>query len=81
MKTNALIEKMKADVEAKVHDELAANPHLVTRIESIVEAVGEVAADDVIGSIHNPILRVVVKQALHRAIESAFDLLPKDGAS
>ena len=78
-KANALAQTLRADIEREVHKAIGDNPVLVAKVEEIIERIGEVAADDVIAEIHNPILRVVVKEALHKAIESAFALLPHGG--
>ena len=79
--TSELAKKLKADVEREVHKAIGDNPALVAKVEEVIERIGEVAADDVIDEIHNPILRVVVREALHKAIESAFALLPHDGGA
>ena len=70
-----LAEKLRKDVEAALAKELGDNPELVAKVEGILKDVGEIAADDVIGSIHNPIVRVVVKTAIHDTIDAAFEAI------
>ena len=68
-----LAKKLREDVEAALVKEFGDNPKLVAEVEAALERVADVALDDVVGQIHNPIVRVVVKTALHDAIEKAFE--------
>ena len=71
--TSALATKLRKDVEDALIEEFGTNPKLVKEIEGVLEKVADVAIEDVAGAIHNPIVRMLVKTAIHSMIDKAFE--------
>ena len=72
-RAGGLAEKLRTDVEAALAQEFGDNPKLVAQVEAVLEKIADVAIGDVVGQIHNPIVRAILKAALHDAIDKAFE--------
>lgn len=66
--------RLKRDVEAALAKEFGSNPKLIAEIEGALAKVAEVAASDVISGIKSPVIRMLLKAALHDEIEKALDV-------
>lgn len=76
-----LAEKLRKDVEAALAAEFGDNPQLVQEIEGVLEKIADVALADVVAQIRNPIIRVILKTAMHDAIDKAFEAFEAPRAS
>ena len=70
--TNALVEKLKADVEAELVKVVGDDPALVSKIEAAIEKIADVAIDDLLDGIKNPLVRSVVRIVLHRTLDAGL---------
>ena len=64
--------RLKRDVEAALVEEFGDNPKLIGEIEAVLEKVADTVADDLLANVKNPLVRMLIKTALHSTIDKAF---------
>ena len=69
---NDLKSRLRRDLEAALTEEFGSNPKLIGEIESVLEKLADVLADDVLAGIKSPVIRMLVKAAIHSTIDKAF---------
>ena len=68
-----MVEKLKQDVAAEIEAVVGNDPVLIAKLEGALEKIADVAVDDLLAEIHNPIVRKVAQIMLHRALDAGFD--------